>query len=153
MRAEALRIEHREAQDARPSPVGPRGTASRADLAKPGGPRCHLDNGIAFPSMLLYSIHMYHTCLLTLTASDAPFRRVALLCASASALCASSIECSWPRPALCLHCIEWTAPPPALSTQCTSSVWHLILNASILCGMATRGDQTECGGQDPGSFL
>src|SRR6056297_2296549 len=81
-----------------------------------------------------YSTHMYHTCLLTLTASDAPFRRFALLCASA--LCASSIKCSWPRPALCLHCIEWTAPPPALSTQCSSSVWHLMLNASILCGMA-----------------
>src|SRR6056297_2221561 len=137
MRAEALRIEHREAQDARPSaPVGPQGTASRADLAKPGDPRCHLDNGIAFPSMLLYSIHMCHTCLLTLTASDAPFRRFALLCASA--LCASSIKCSWPRPALCLHCIEWTAPPPALSTQCSSCVWHLMLNASILCGMVYR---------------
>src|SRR6056297_2485973 len=113
------------------------------NLAKPGGPRCHLDNGIAFPSMLLYSLHMYHTCLLTLTASDAPFRRFALLCASA--LCASSIKCSWPRPALCLHCIEWTAPPPALTTQCSSCVWHLMLNASILCGMGngTRDQPTN----------
>jgi hypothetical protein len=48
---------------------------------------------------------------------------------------ALSIECTWPGPALPLHCIEWFAELPASALNGSAGSGHLMLNASIVCGM------------------